>query len=404
MGMADDEHRLAARSREARIRVVMLIPTFTLGGGGAERLAIAIATNLPPERYEAWICTTGTPGDNSLAVALQDTGVRHVDLARSGTLDLLAARRLIGFLRRKRIDVLHAHQFGSNLWGTVIGRLCRVPVVIAHEHSWSYVGQPLRRLLDRMVISRYADTFVAVSTADRDRMISIEHVKPAKIRVITTAYLPRASIDRGDLRAELGIGADVPVVGTVAILRPQKAIDVLLDAFSRLPDRLSHARLVIAGDGRSRGALEAHAAELGLRERVHFVGIRDDADAVWRAFDVGAISSHFEGTPIAAIEAMTNGVALAATAVGGVPELLENDVSALLVAPRDPAALAAALTRLLDDPVLRARLAGEAQVISGSFSLTRLMKSTEDMYLELLSDARRGSTSPAAVAAATRSA
>lgn len=372
-----------------RIRVLVLIDAFRRRGGGAERLAIAIAVHLPRERYEVYVCTTRTPFDESLAMALGRTGVRHVDMARRGRLDLLAFRRLIRILRDERIDILHAHMFGSNVWGSLFGRLCRVPVVIAHEHTWSYVGQPLRRLIDRRVISRLADTFVAVSQADRERMIAIERVQPSKITVIPTAYLPRPADADADVRAELGIAPGVAVVGTIAILRPQKALEVLIAAVALLPGRLTNTTLIIAGDGPCRAALEAQAAELDLRERVHFLGMRDDTDAIWRAFDVGAISSDYEGTPLAAIEAMTNGIPLVATSVGGLPELLEHDVSALLVRPRDATALAGALARLIEDPLLRRRLAAEAMVASRAYSLDRLMRSTEEMYLGLLAESRR---------------
>jgi glycosyltransferase involved in cell wall biosynthesis len=377
-------------SEDTRIRVLILIDAFVNGGAGAERVAIGIAVHLPPQRYAVHVCTTRRQPDASLAAALEHTGVRHLDLARSGRLDVLAFRRLIRLLRDERIDVLHAHMFGSNLWGVLFGRLCRVPVVIAHEHSWSYAGEPLRRLLDGAVISRLADTFVAVSQADRDRMVALERVRRTKITVIPTAYIPLGSSDHGDVRAELGIDRSAPVVGTVALLRPQKALEVLVEAFSLLPDRLSNARLVIAGDGPCRAALEAQALRMGLRDRVHFLGMRRDPDAVWRAFDVAAMSSDWEGMPLAAIEAMTHGIPLVATCVGGVPELLEDEVSALLVQPRDPEALAAALVRLVEDAELRTRLAGAAKRVSRGFSLERLMTATEEMYLGLLAGARRG--------------
>jgi glycosyltransferase involved in cell wall biosynthesis len=291
--------------------------------------------------------------------------------------------------------------FGSNVWGTVFGRLCRVPVIVAHEHSWSYVGQPLRRLLDRELISRFANAFVAVSAADRDRMIAIERVRPAKIRVVPTAYIPRAADGNGDIRRELGIPADDPVIGTVAVLRPEKALEVLLAAFSMLPERLSRARLIIAGEGWSRPPLMDEAARLGVQDRVHFLGMRADTDAVWRALDVAAISSDREGFPVAALEAMTNGVPLVATAVGGVPELLEDGVSALLLPPRNPEALAQALVRLLDDPALRATLADEAKRVSRAFSLERLLSTMDEMYVGLLGQSRRGRATLSVVNATT---
>ena len=315
---------------------------------------------------------------------------------------MLAFRRLIRFLREERIDILHAHMFGSNVWGTVFGRLCRVPVVIAHEHTWSYVGQPLRRLLDGFLIGRLADAFVAVSSADRDRMVAIEHVPRRKITVIPTAYLPRSSSSpQQDVRAELGIAPGVPVVGTIAILRPQKALHVLIEAFTLLPATLSNARLVIAGYGPCREALEAQVQRLGVADRVHLIGIRDDPDAVWGAVDVAAFSSDFEGSPLAVIEAMTNGVPVVATSVGGVPELVEDGVSGLLVPAGDPAVLARALARPLEDRALRERLAEEARRVSEGFSIQRLLRDTETMYLGLLADARRGRGGRTPVSVAT---
>ena len=86
--------------------------------------------------------------------------------------------------------MIHAHMFGSNLWGTVIGRLTHVPIVIAHEHTWSFEGEPLKRLLDRELIARWSDAFVAVSRADRRRMIEIERIPPERIRFIPNGITP----------------------------------------------------------------------------------------------------------------------------------------------------------------------------------------------------------------------
>ena len=98
--------------------------------------------------------------------------------------------RLVALLREERFDVLHAHKFGSNLWGSIFGRLTRTPVVIAHEQTWSYEGQPLRRFLDGQVIGRLADVMVAVSTRDQERMTSIEGVPPHKTTYIPNAFVP----------------------------------------------------------------------------------------------------------------------------------------------------------------------------------------------------------------------
>jgi glycosyltransferase involved in cell wall biosynthesis len=361
----------------APIRVLMLLDLLGPGSGGAERVAVDLAQHLPRERFSAAVCATRRvepPWD----ATLRERGVRWFALGRRSSADVLPFARLARLLRRERVDVVHAHMFGSNVWATVVGRAARVPVVVAHEHTWDYEGQPLRRLLDRRLIGRYADAFVAVSDADRERMVALERVAPEKVLVMPNGYVPRDG-PAGDLRAELGLAAGVPLVGIIAQLRPQKAHEVLLEAFAQLSAR---AHLVIAGDGPRRAALEAQAAALGVAGRTHFLGVRDDVTSVLAALDVAAISSDFEGTPLFALECMAARTPLVATAVGGLPALLGDD--AVLVPPRDPAALAAGIDRLLADPALRATLAEAAAARARPHEIGAVAERFGALYTDLL--------------------
>ena len=363
------------------IRVLMLVDQLEPRSGGGERFAVGLAAHLPRDRFSVALCATRAvlpPWD----ATLRESGVPWFALGRRGTLDVLPFRRLAGVLRRERVDVLHTHMFGSNVWGSLIGRAARVPVVVAHEQTWSYEGQPVRRLLDGRLVGRLADAFVAVSTADRDRMIALEGVPAEKLRVELNGFVPRVGPrPAARLRGELGLEADVPLVGTVAILRPQKALDVLLEAFAGVDGR---AHLVIAGDGSCRAALEARAEALGVRGRTHFLGLRDDVDAILASIDVAAMSSDFEGTPLFAFECMAAGTPLVATAVGGLPDMLEDGRSAILVPPRDPAALAAGLSRALGDRALRESLAAAARERVEHFRIDVVAERFADLYTQLL--------------------
>src|SRR5204862_5575865 len=124
--------------------------------------------------------------------------------------------------------------FGSNLWGSVLGRASRVPAIVAHEHSWSYEGQWLRRRLDRDVIARCADAFVAVSREDRRRMIELEGIPAERIVFIPNGIPMPMTRAAGDVRGELGIPTGAPVVASVGVLRPEKGMDVVVDAAARL--------------------------------------------------------------------------------------------------------------------------------------------------------------------------
>jgi glycosyltransferase involved in cell wall biosynthesis len=359
------------------IRVLMLLDELGPRSGGAERVAFQLAEHLPRDRFEVAVCATRSVQSPWIEM-LRDHGVRWFALGRRTTADVLPFVRLARLLRRERVDVVHSHMFGSNVWATVVGRAARVPVVVAHEHTWDYEGQPLRRLLDRRLIGRHADAFVAVSDADRERMIAIEGVPAAKVRVMPNPFVPGAG-GGGDLRAELGLGADVPLVGIACILRPQKAVEVLLDAFALVG---ASAHLVVAGDGACRPALERRADELGVAARTHFLGLRHDVGAILAGLDVAAISSDFEGTPLFALEAMAAGTPLVATAVGGLPSLLDG--AGVLVPPRDPAALAAALDRLLADRSECERLAAAASERVRGYAIDAVAERFGELYTELL--------------------
>jgi glycosyltransferase involved in cell wall biosynthesis len=372
--------------RKRRLRVLTL--TDIAGDmGGAERFAVGVATHMPRDRFEPWVCSTRATNP-SAAQVLDELGIPHTDLDRKAKWDVHRIWGLAELLRRERFDVLHAHKYGSNFWGTLVGRACGVPIVLAHEHTWSYEDDPLRVWLDRHVIGRLATRFVAVSDADRDRMVKIEHVRREKIVVIpANAYIPSSTSPDGEIRAELGLTADTPIIAVVAILRPQKAISVVLRAHALLLARVPTAHLVIAGSGECRPSLEELGRELGLDGRVHFLGPRDDVDSILRAADVAALSSDFEGTPLVVTECMASNTPLVATAVGGVPDLIEDGVTGLLVPPRDPAALADGLARLLTNPAERERLAAEAGRRLSHYTIDALTARVCDLYESLADEA-----------------
>jgi glycosyltransferase involved in cell wall biosynthesis len=392
---ADQTESANGPTASDRLKVLFLIGK--LGEqGGAERFTLGLAANLPRDRIEPWVCVTRAATEGALST-LRTAGVPCVVLGRRTRWESHRMLGLMRLLRQQQFDVLHAHMFGSNLWGTVSGRLARVPVVLAHEHTWAYQGNRTRAWIDGNIIGRLATRFVAVSSADAKQMIEYEGVPAEKVVVMPTAYVPRPA-GNGNIRAELGLEEDAPLVATAAVLRPQKAIDVLLDAFALVLQRAPAAHLVIAGDSvmRPNGTrdplrqtLEDRARELGIQAAVHFLGIRDDVDAILRAADVAALSSDFEGTPLFAFECMAHKAPLVATAVGGVPDVLEDGVSGILVPRRDPGALADALSGLLADPVRSASLGAAATERLRNFTIASRASQFADLYEELFSSISR---------------
>lgn len=378
---------------DGRLRVLSLVDKAS-DLGGAERFAMGLAQHLPGDRFESWVCSTRW-GRPEVVDALAKAGVRYVSLGRRSKRDLYRLRGLGALMQDQQFDIVHAHMFGSNVWGTLFGRVCSVPVVLAHEHNWSYSGDPLRIWIDRWLIGTLATSFIAVSAANRERMVRLEHIAADKIIVLPTAYIPHAGTTTLDIRAELGLPRQAPVVGVAAILREEKAIDVLIDAHAVVVRRVPEAHLVIAGDGACRERLEQQVSELGLNDRVHILGLRRDVTEILRTVDVGAISSDWEGMPLFVFECMATDTPIVATSVGGVREIVEDGRTGLLVPPRDPAALGDAIVGLLADPDARRRLAAAAAERLDEFTIESVAARFADLYENLLERAtHRPSRSP----------
>jgi glycosyltransferase involved in cell wall biosynthesis len=282
------------------------------------------------------------------------------------------------------VDIIHAHKFGSNVWAALLGRALGVPVVIAHEHTWSFEGQRGRRLVDRHVVARFCDAVIAVSEADRRRMVAEVGMPADRVALIHNGIAGYGGGDGASVRRELGVTAAAPVLIQTATLRPQKAVEVMIAAAALVRGTHPDVRLLVAGQGET-AALEDAASAHGVADTVALLGPRGDVPDLLAAASVGVLSSDFEGMPLAILEYMAAGLPVVATDVGGVPETVRDGETGFLVAPRDPPALAERIGRLLDDPAL-ARKMGEAgrRRQQEAFSLEAMVGAVTALYLRLL--------------------
>lgn len=384
---------------DPRLGVVVLVERLV--HGGAERLAADLATRLDSERFATTLCVSRwtDPGHartpeipKRLRAAAEAAGVQFLGLARRGTWDVAAWRPLVRLLRSGKVQVIHGHMLGSNVWAIVLGRLTGVPVVVAHEHGLAFSGSRRRRLLDRHLIARGSDVLIACSAQDRRRMIEIDGIPPRDVVLVTNGIAARAPSPSRDVRRELGIARDAPVIGSVGMLRAEKRFDVLVRAAAELVARWPEALVLIAGEGPERARLEDLIAELGLSRSVRFLGARDDVPEVLHALDVAVTCSDFEGMPLSVLEYMEAALPVVATHVGGLPDLVEDGVHGLLVPRRDPAALAKALDALLSDPARRRAMgAAGRERRRAEFDLDVMVARVEDLYERLY--ANSGSSS-----------
>jgi glycosyltransferase involved in cell wall biosynthesis len=379
----------------------VLTLTDVVGVGGAERIAEELCVLADPKRFRRSLCVTrptgDVPGSDASLARLRDAGVDVVFLERRHRFDMRPLARLAQ-LRHGRVDVIHAHKFGSNVWAALLGHALGVPVVVAHEHTWSFEGQPFRRLADRHVVARLADAVIEVSEADRARMVAEVGMPADRVVLIHNGIAESEGGDYVALRRELGLAPGAPVLLQTATLRPQKAVEVMIAATALVRRTYPDVRLIVAGEGDA-GALRALAAEHGVADAVSLLGARTDVADLRAAATVGVLSSDFEGMPLAVLEYMAPGLPAVAPDVGGLPEIVRDVETRFLVARCDPVALAERIGHLLADPTL-AREMGERgrRRQEEQFSREAMVAAVTGLYARLL--ASKGVSVPSGPTAA----
>jgi glycosyltransferase involved in cell wall biosynthesis len=363
----------------ARVKVFYLITELNVGG--AERALARLLAGLDRERFDPVVaCLYGSSGP--LAASIRALEIPVIDLGMTHKLRLDSLWRLYRLLRDEHPDILHTWLFHANLAGRVLGRLAGAPVVVCGERTMG-MESPWRYLVNRLTLF-LADRVICVSeqvSAFCARRIGLTPDKTVVIPNGVDFPEPSALLPKQMAREALGLPTDGTLVVTVARLDPVKRLDVLLGALAELDD--VHA--IVVGYGPEERWLKAMVEDLGLGERVRFVGYQQDVWPWLAACDVFALSSDWEGMPNAVLEAMGAGLPVVATAAGGTPDVVVDGETGLLVPPGDPVALAAALDRLVHEPVLRRTMGaagqGRARVC---FSAQQMVERTQSLYVELL--------------------
>ena len=380
-------------SRSGRIRVHALIDN--LGTGGAEMLLPEFAAPAAAAGIDLSVGYFNSRFGRLAADRLRGRGIEPQLVPVTSMVGVQSFLRVRRHLAAAGADLVHTHLGTSDCIGTAAARSLGVPSVSTlHAAAWD-ADSPRSRLrlrLSALARRHCADRIIAVSEGAKAAYLATGWDVAGHLAVIHNgvAGTPEPGAGR-TVREALAIPAGAPVIAMVSSLRPEKAHDVAIAALHVLRERHPGVRLLVAGDGPERPRLEARLGP--LRDAVVMAGHREDVMAVLDAADVLLHPSHTEAFPTVLLEAMAASVPIVATAVGGTPEIVRDGESGLLVAPPpEPARIAAAVGRVLEDRALRERLAAGGRArFERSFTLERWVEGTRALYEEVL-EGERGRT------------
>lgn len=355
------------------------------GWGGQETRTVLEAEHLTRRGHRVRIA--GPPG-SGIEREARRRGLPFFPTPIRSVLDPTAYLRLVRFLRREKPLILHTHSSKDSWLAGLAGRRACVPVIFRTRHVSIPVRpqrlNPVYRLPDRIIVTAAAIRNDLVGRCG----LAPDRVVPLPTGVDLQRFGPHVS--GRAFREEFGLGAKTPAVGMVAQLRGSKGHDHFIQAARLLCRRKPDVKFFIVGNGRRRALIGEKIRSEGMQERVTMTGYREDIPNVMSALDVLVIAStRTDGIPQAGLQALATGVPVVGTQVGGIPEIVLDGETGLLVRPGDARALAEAIETLLDDPARRERMGRTgAQIARARYSLEAMLDALENLYLETLRESR----------------
>jgi glycosyltransferase involved in cell wall biosynthesis len=386
-----------------KIKLAHIITRFVCGG--AENVVVSLASALDREKYQI-VIVTGELCDsekglkavldkNNIELITIKQMVRRVSIAQ----DILAAVRLYFLIRNKGIDIIHTHTSKAGALGRIAAFLAKVPVIVHSPHGNIFEPKgnipgvsesPLARLIFLFIerlLAKFTDKIIVLSDNERRQYIALKIDQPDKFVTIYDGidYEKFSSGTTSVAREDFGLRDDEPVIGTIGRLDPEKGQVYLIQSAAALLKEYPRLKFLIVGEGSCRRQLEAYAAELGIRDALRFLGLRKDVSQLLSVMDIFVLPSLYEGLGIAVLEAMARSLPVIASRVGGVPEIIDDGVTGILVAPADPRAIAEAIRLLLRNREKAYTLGANAcERVKKNFGINLMVEKIEKLYNTLL--------------------
>ena len=350
--------------------------------------------SLPRNSYSSIVCyISGIPDNRNrmeeVASEVLYLGFPREQLRRIRSGVLIA---LTGIVKEKGVQAIYCQRHKATVLGVLTALLSGVQTVVSHVHGLDRSRSFKRRVTNWLLLRRVKMVLTVSESVRRDVLQANWGLDPAKVVTVLNgidlSMLDKVSVNRQEVRSQLGLESDALVFGTVGRLTETKGHACLLDAFAALTKEVPHARLMIVGEGKLRGALEKKAGTLGISSRIVFTGYRVDALALLKGLDVFVFPSLAEGLGVALIEAMATGLPVVASEVGGIPEVMGSAECGKLVPPGDTDALVSAMRELAGLDAGQRRVLGMhgRTRVENEFASERMSERLTKVFRELLQE------------------
>ncbi len=371
-----------------KIKILHLLSSRGLYG--AERVLINLM-----EHYDTKIFTTymvllqdSKAPANDLIETATERGVHSISIPCGKWIDINAFKLVCEIIKNEGIDIVHCNEMKSRLYGLFMSLIFHIPVITTH-HNWirNKLSTTIFEYFDAVYI-RFIDRIIPVSTSVKNDLRKVA-VPEKRMSVILNGINVREFVKNkqkaANLRNRLNIGDSEYVVGSVGRLSVEKGHRYFLKAAHKVLTKMQNVRFVIVGEGELTDELMEFARKLGIEENIIFAGYQNDVTQFYSMMDICVLPSLIEGTPMALMEAMATGVPMIASAVGGVPDIINNKENGILVEPRNHNAISNAILLLLQDRVTCDKISKNARMtILERYSSDRMTRQYENEYRKLL--------------------
>ena len=367
-----------------------------LGHGGAERMTLSIMKSFDPERFDLRVCALQVKQGNPIAMELERAGI-PVDLVPIPNLRHPAnLPKLLKYIRSHNPHIIHTQLEFANVLGNIAAAILGIPSVSTlHTLGAPQKGTEYgRSQIEWACLRNFCTRVIAVSESTRRHHIKYGNIKHDRIVTLyngidLSVFDPLNETVRAQKRASLGIPSAATIFVTIAVLREPKGIQYMLAAMPQILESEPSARYLVVGDGPHGDVLKEFTRSHGLESHVTFTGQRTDIHEILAASDVFILPTLIDALPTVLIEAMSAGKAVIASNVGGVPEIVANGISGILIEPAEPLQLVESFLKLAQDKVQRDTMAKAGLKISHEkFDIKKQVEKLTELYGELIQHGR----------------